>query len=190
MKSRKIFLSIFTICLLIFLFGGCSDDGQDKGYAITDLYQVTKNSDGTYSCYFTDRNGKVLFEKQDAAREPRVTRITPTLYEICTQTGTGLSTNWAVFCDAEKSLLSEPFYYVLTAKAQYVVTGDYADGDHYIVVQDIFDKEQYYKEYKLENVSPVAADYVVDCKIEKNECIVTYLAGEDYTETEFVIPFP
>lgn len=190
MKSRKIFLYAFVLCLWIFLFVGCSDGGRDKGYNISDLYKVTKNSDGTYSYRFTDRNGEVLFEKQDAAREPRITQITPTLYELCTQAGTGLSTNWAVFCDVDKRLVSETFYYVLVAKDQYVVTADCAYGEHYIVVQSIFDREQYYKEYKLENVSPVAADFVVNFKMKKDECIVIYPVGENYTETEFAIPFP
>ncbi len=65
---------------------------------------------------------------------------------------------------------------------------DYRDGEHYIVVQDIFDKKQYYKEYKLENVSPVAANFVVDGYFNtKGNVNITYLSGEDYTETNYTI---
>ena len=50
----------------------------------------------------------------------------------------------------------------------------------YMVVQDIFDKEQYYQEYKLENVSPVAADFIVDGYFNtKGNVNITYLSGDD-----------
>ena len=58
----------------------------------------------------------------------------------------------------------------------------------YIVVQDIFDKEQYYQEYKLENVSPVAADFIVDGYFNtKGNVNITYLSGDDYSKTNYTI---
>ena len=53
---------------------------------------------------------------------------------------------------------------------------------------DIFDKEQYYKEYKLENVSPVAADFIVKGGFNRKGNInITYLSGDKYTETDYTI---
>ena len=44
------------------------------------------------------------------------------------------------------------------------------------------------KEYKLKNVSPVAADFVVNGGFNKKGNInITYLSGDDYTETVYTI---
>ena len=123
---------------------------------------ITQQADKTYSYEITDYKGRILDYKDNLTREPKRQIVSTDVVGISVQTGTGLSTNYATYFDLENSKISETFYYVLTAKDGYVVYGDYRDGEHFIVVQDIFDKEQYYKEYKLENVSPVAADFVVE----------------------------
>ena len=193
MKIKKV-LSVLILVLLCLCFAGCSNEPEDKGYKdITDLYTLTKNDDNTYSYSFSDLEGKILFEKDDVVREPKINQIAVTVYELITQTGTGLSTNWAVYCDVKNSQTSDIYYYVLAAKENYVICGDFKNGEHFIVVQEIFDTDgdRYYKQYKLENISPVAADFAVDCKIDTNgNAIVTYLTGNDYTETDLTISLP
>lgn len=204
MKIKKV-LSILILVSLCFSIVGCTNEPGDKEYKdiinkpedkeyndITDLYTVTKNDDNTYSYSFSDLDGKILFENDDV-REPKINQITDTVYELITQSGTGLSTNWAVYCDVNNSKTSEIYYYVLTAKKNYVICGDSKNGEHFIVVQEIFgtDGDTYCKEYKLENVSPVSADFVIDCKFDANgNAIVTYLTGDDYTETDLTISLP
>ena len=193
MKGKKTILSVVAGILLIFAVAGCTDKpNDDKGRKdITDLYTVVHNEDNTYSYTFTDLNGTVLFEEEKAAREPRINQITATVYELKTQSGTGLSTNWAVYCDVENSKVSEIFYYVLGAQGNYVVSANYEDGKHFITVQNIFDKSAYYKTYELENVSPVAADFALGCEFEnESKATITYLVGEDYDETEMTITIP
>ena len=155
---------------------------------LADLYASTKNNDKTYSYKFYDLNNNILFQKEDVVRQPKINQIAVSIYELKTQTGTGLSTNWAVYCDVENSKVSETFHYVLGSKGDYVVCADYEESKHFITVQNIFDKSVYYKTYELENVSPVAADFALDCKFDNdNKVTITYLTGEDYTETKLTI---
>ncbi|MBQ8575115.1 MAG: hypothetical protein IJ447_03605 [Clostridia bacterium] len=189
MKSKKIFLVIVTGFLLVLLLMGCVNEPEDKEFKdITDLYTLTENADNTYSYSLTDVDGNLLFEKQNSVKEPKIETITPDVYGLVTQTGTGLSTNWAVYCDVKNSKVSETFYYVLAAQGDYVICADYENGKHSIIVQNMFDKSAYFKTYELENVSPVAADFIIDCKFDvAGNATVTYLTGEDYTEAEITI---
>lgn len=167
-------------------------DIKDKNEkTLSDLYASTKNEDNTYSYTFSDLNNNILFQKENVVREPKINQIAVSIYELKTQTGTGLSTNWAVYCDVENSKTSETFYYVLATQGDYVVCADYKDNKHFITVQNIFDKSVYYKTYELENVSPVAADFALGCKFDgDNNAIITYLIGEEYNETKITIDIP
>lgn len=186
-------LSVLIFLLLLLNIVGCSNKQEDTGHkGVADLYTSVKNDDNTYSYSFSDLEGKILFENSNIAREPKIHEIAVSVYELITQTGTGLSTNWAVYCDAKNSETSDIYYYVLAAKENYVICGDFKNGEYLIVVQEIFDRngDHYYKEYQLENISP-AVDFVVDCTIDANgNAIVTYLTGDDYTETVLTISLP
>ncbi len=171
----------------------CGSIKNVSRYELWDSYlithsMITQQADKTYSYEITDYKGRILDYEDNLTREPKRQNVSTDVVGISVQTGTGLSTNYATYFDLETSKISETFYYVLTAKDGYVVYGDYRDGEHFIVIQDIFDKEQYYKEYKLENVSPVAADFVVEGYFNtKGNVNITYLSGEDYTETNYTI---
>jgi len=171
----------------------CGSIKNISRYDLWDTYlishsMITQQADKTYSYEITDYKGKILDCEDNLTREPKRQKVSSDVIGISVQTGTGLSTNYAKYYDLENSKISETFYYVLAAKDDYVVRADYRDGEHYIVVQDIFDKEQYYQEYTLENVSPVAADFVVDGYFNtKGNVNITYLSGDDYTETNYTI---
>ena len=192
MKCKKL-LSFILVCLLLcFMVVGCTSETDEKGYKdITDLYTSTQNEDNTYSYSFTDLDGNILFEKENVVREPKINQVAVSVYELKTQAGTGLSTNWVVYCDVKSSKVSEIFNYVLGAQGNYVICADYKDSKHFITVQNIFDKSLYYKTYELENVSPVAADFALDCKFDNdNHATIAYSTGEDYTETKLTINIP
>lgn len=192
MKITKSVSFILAVVLFCIMLAGCTTKPEEKGYKdITDLYSLTKNEDNTYSYSFADLNGNVLFEKENMVREPKINMVSVNVYELITQTGTGLSTNWAVYCDVENSKVSETFYYVLATQGEYVVCADYKDGKPFIIIQNIFNKSVYYKTYELENVSPVAADFALGCEFDgDNNAIISYLTGEDYTETKMTIDIP
>ena len=162
-----------------------------KYYNPLDMYSITRNDDLTYTYKVVDKNGNVLFSKDNATREPDVEQVNTYILGLKVQTGTGQSTNWAVYCDVENSKVSEAFQYVLMAQGNYVLYANYENGEHSIIVQDIFDKSQYYKKHILANCSPVAGDIVIGAKPNgEGIAIVTYLTGENYTETELTIEFP
>ena len=162
-----------------------------KYYNPLDMYSITRNDDLTYTYKVVDKNGNVLFSKDNATREPDVEQVNTYILGLKVQTGTGQSTNWAVYCDVENSKVSETFQYVLMAQGNYVLYANYENGEHSIIVQDIFDKSQYYKQHILANCSPVAGDIVIGAKPNgEGIAIVTYLTGENYTETELTIEFP
>ena len=132
-----------------------------------------------------------MFSKDNATREPKVEQVNTYILGLKVQTGTGQSTNWAVYCDVENSKVSEPFQYVLMAQGNYVIYADYEDGEHSIIVQNIFDKSEYYKKHILTDCSPVAGDIVIEAKPNgEGIAVVTYLTGNDYKETELTIKFP
>ena len=189
MKIKKSLLLILVGVLLCFMVAGCATKPDEKGYKdITDLYTVTKNEDNTHSYSFADLNGNILYEEENVVREPKINMVSVNVYELITQTGTGLSTNWAVYCDVENSKVSETFQYVLMAQGNYVIYANYEKGEHSVIVQNIFDKSEYYKKHILTNFSPVAADFALGCEFDSdNNVTITYLTGEDYTETKLTI---
>lgn len=183
-------LSVILISLMLLAtVAGCSD--KPKNTTIEDFYTSTKNTDNHYNYTFEDKNGKVLFEKADTTKEPEIREVSAGVYELITQTGTGLSTNWAVYCDTDNSKVSETFTYVLGARDSYVIYVDYENKEHTITVQNIFDKSAYCETYKLENESAVAADIVVAMEFnDQDDFVVTYLSGEDFTKTDLTIDIP
>ena len=162
-----------------------------KFYDPFDMYSITKNDDLTYTYKVIDKNGNVLFSKDNATREPKVEQVNKYILGLYVQTGTGLSTNWAVYCDVENSKVSETFQYVLMAQGNYVIYANYENGEHSVIVQNIFDKSEYYKKHILTNCSPVAGDIVIGAKRNgEGIAVVTYLTGNDYKETKLTIKFP
>lgn len=191
--KTKAALSLLTVGLLLcFMAVGCMNEPDEKGNIdISGLYTMICNEDNTYSYALADLRGNTLFCKENVIREPEINMVSGNVYELLTQTGTGLSTNWAVYCDVENGIVSETFYYVLGAKGDCVVCADYEEGKHYIIVQNIFDKAIYYKTYELENVSPAAADFALGCEFDgDNNVTITYLTGEDYKESKRTVDIP
>ena len=163
----------------------------DATFDISQCYSVTYNGDFTYSYQVTDQQGNVLLCDDHSTREPSIEQVNTNILGVTIQTGTGLSTNWAIYCDVEKGQISETFQYVLGAQDDYVIYVTYENGQHGIVVQDIFNEAAYYQTYLPENCSPVAADVVIGCEFNgSGRATITYLTGEDYTEENLIIDLP
>lgn len=155
------------------------------------FYKLIKNDESTsFKYYIFDTEGEVL-DSGSSETTPALWALGDYYMQLCVQDGTGLSTNHAKYYDLKNSKKSKTFDYVLAAKDNYVVCADYRDGEHIIIVQDIFDKEKYYKEYKLENVSPVGSDFVINGNFNENGSItITYYSGDNCKETDYSIELP
>lgn len=152
------------------------------------FYKLIKNEDQTsFKYYIFDTEGESL-DSGSSETAPSLWSLGDYKMQLSVQDGIGSSTNHAKYYDLKNSKKSKTFDYVLTAKDDHVVSADYRKGEHIIIVQDIFDKEKYYKEYKLENVSDVGADFAVDGYFdEEGNIIITYLSGENCKETKYTI---
>lgn len=150
--------------------------------------RITKNGDLTYSYTVTDQKGNILLQKDHALRRPELLTLSPSVYGLLTQTGTGLSTNWAVFFDVETGQVSETFEYVLISQEDYVAYVNYEEGKPSLVVQNIFDPTVYHEVYELEtNIPLTSIDYEYNSS---GKLVVTYPTDENQTEVQKEIPLP
>ncbi|MBQ2730092.1 MAG: hypothetical protein IJF69_04900 [Clostridia bacterium] len=156
----------------------------------SDLYHISYEALlYTYTIY--DRNGDVIF-KDSNWREPEISMVSDDIVELCIQTGTGLSTNWAIFFDVETGEQSETYHHVFGAEGDYVIFGDYDSetDERSIVVQNVFDSSRYYKKYVLEDASSLDADFAAIEPLAYGRWEITYLVGEDYKQEKLVIHLP
>ena len=181
---RKALPILLAAC--IFIFSACTGEPAKQA-----AYTVSQNEDQTYSYKIFDRKGNVLFGDDRCAQEPRIEKVTDRVYSVTVQAGTGLATNWAVFCDMESRRVSETFHYVLMAQGDYVIYVARENEQTSIVVENIFDKAAYCKAYPLSGCSAVAGDVVLGAQPAGEDIAeVTYLAGDNYTETTLTIQIP
>lgn len=142
----------------------------------------------TYSYTVTDYAGRVMRQEEGLTREPHLVYAGVDVLGIYIQGGTGQSTRCFTYYDLDKGLISEPFNYVLTAKNGYLVRADYIGGRAAIVVENIFDKDIYYREFYPENTPSEAMDFAQSAYFnEKGQVVVTYLTDDNYKPAEFVI---
>ena len=181
-KSIYRLLCMTSACVLLFLTCGCGAD-----YDIHELYQITDNEDYTYNYVVKDKNNNILISNEGISREPEINVINEYLLSVSVQAGTGISTRWTIYCDVLNGNVSETYYSVLGEYDENVVFVNYDNSAYCIVIQNIFNRELFYKEIVLEDASPVA-EPVVSFEIEdKGAAKVVYLKGEDYSETEVMI---
>ncbi len=197
MRKRSLGFILFFIAA-IFCFSACGTDATTESTATEDtsassesFYTISKNENLTYSYEIVDKNGNVLFAKNNAPKEPHIDEVSENIIGVTVQTGTGLSTNWAVFCDVEKGTVSETFHYVLGAQDEYVFYADFEDGVLSLVVQNIFNSSN-------RTVHPLQdcgafADPIRNLTFDgEGKATITYLTGtaEAVTETSATIDYP
>ena len=197
MKAKKRYLIILVFVYLLVL-SACNKSSR---IAVTEesisakndfYYTISTNKDLTYSYKITAKNGNILFFDDNSQREPHIDQVNTNIFSVTIQTGTGRSTNWAVFCDVENGKTSQTYQYVLGAQDNYVFYVEFEDSAHRLVVQDIFDSSIYQKTYTLPNCGAFT-DPVCELTFEsKGKAIVTYLTGNEnaISQTGATIYFP
>lgn len=156
-----------------------------------DFYTITDNGDFSYSYEICDKNGNVILSENLWHTRPHITKVDENIFKCTTQWGTGITTQKSVYVNVESGLVSEAFNAVYDEFAGKTVYYSFLDSRRVMVIQDIFDKDAYYKEFELSDDIYVAADAVTGAEVSSDGKTLTvkYLAGKDYveTETEFAI---
>ena len=156
----------------------------------TEYYSIIDNGDYTYSYCIKDEEGKVLLQDKNCMKAPQIEQINDIIVGVTIQGGTGQSTNVATFCNVQDGTVSETFPYVLGAKEEYVIyaEADWDKGEYCVTIQNMFDKATYFKQYELEEVSPVATDFITGFEInEEGDIIIVYPSGDDFDEKELIL---
>ena len=130
-------------------------------FGVEKLCTVSRNSNRTYSCEIKDFEGNVIHTVDNIPKEPETERVSDAVVKVSSQGGTGLSTQWTQYFNVLTGEKSDVFYYVLCERSGKVIYADFEDGKSRIIVQDIFDKDAFYKVCPIA-VPCAAADFAKD----------------------------
>ena len=114
-------------------------------------YEVYTNADKTYSDAIYNSKNELLLKRDSLPYRPYKTKDASGLSLIYCQTAEyGYTSGDTIFCNEDKQVLSDVFHGVLATDGVRVA---YCSADDTkVLVQDIFNKKVYYKEYDLPNV--------------------------------------
>ena len=165
------------LCLIFVLLclSGC---GKAEQY-----WTVEEESAFSYSYEIRDKQGNVLLSDSGASRQPHIEALDSNTVKLMIQGGTGLSTQSTKYCDIENGIVSDWYSSVLCEHDGNTVFAERRDDGQYIVICSIFDENGFYKEYKIDGISE-CADPVLKAELSVTKLNITYLAGENYIETE------
>ena len=187
-KNLRTF-SVILIVAILLAMSACTDN--EVQINIEECYQFRTNSDLTYSYEITNLKGTVIYSESSVIKAPIVKPLSPSVLEVSTQAGTGLSTNRSVFCDVKNSNISETFYYVLGAKDDYVLYIKYENNVHSIICENIFDPKAPKQKYRVED-ELVVLDSFSKADFETEDVAkISYLIGNaTITKKYITIYFP
>lgn len=153
-----------------------------------EYYSVYKNTDFsfTYNIY-SEKRKTILSETKES--QVTVKMINPSIVDIATELDVEKISHIHRYCDVLKGVTSEEFKYVLANSNEFIsyIHGDVM-GNRKIIIQNIFDKDKFFKEYelnfsKLEN--PVINASFSD---DETQLIITYLSGDSQSEITEMLP--
>ena len=164
-------------------------------YEPWDVYRhavmVTQHFDQTYSYRVEDFNDRILHEEQGLTAFPERNWLSTSVVGVSVSLGTGHCAVQTSYYDLENGYISPTYEYVLCAQGDYVLYAQQNEGKYSLTVQHIFFPSLYQKSYALEDVSPIAGDFIAACTPEPNGyAVITYFSGDQYTEKTITIPFP
>ena len=168
--------------------GHYEGDGHDHGTASTAghshgstlRYQSYVNADKTYSYAIYNSKGAELVKKDKLTYEGKKLAVTGDLTEVYFQTAkSGFASGESIFCDEKNERVSEAFHGVLGCDGTRVAYC--SEDDTKVIVQDLFDKEAYYKEYDLPNVYKNGTQTITNGQLsaDKKTVNVTYTVNEE-----------
>ena len=150
-------------------------------------YRIYKGSMNQV-CYniYNSKGGVVLSQKTD---RPLKINMINNIVDIEIGMGTGIATH--KYYSVDKNIFSQEFSYVLSNFEQLVAYINVPDErpleNRKIVVQNIFDKRLFYKEFQLD--FSFVDTPVVEAEFSKDgaSLLLTYLSGEKQTQTSEIL---
>lgn len=194
--NRKILLCMVVLTLTL-LLTGCEKNFSDVAtlesdfssesaiIAIDDYYRIyhgTKEETRFFYYYdLFDIGGNLIKSECTYMDEPNISEHSNNIIKVSTQTGTGQSTRWSYYYDVNTNLFSRVFYHVLAEKENVIA---YFDGEQ-IILCDMFDAENFYKEIELNNVLSDSTDPIEEVFLSDNldSVTVVYFTGNDFDRT-------
>lgn len=153
----------------------------------SDYYEITYNGDFTYSYEIRDKSGNIILSDNSEKRTPHINMLNENIVKLMIQRGTGLATRFTTYCNIENGTVSDIFLYVLNEFDENAIFVQFRDNEHYVIIQSIFDRNEFYKEFIISDAAPIA-DAITNAELSEDgkNLTVSYLTGEDYIETETV----
>ena len=198
-------MCIYVIILVLFILSSCAQYSGSQNSSLlyeksvnisldvsSDDYQNAKTAktieetryyriiyaDSMYYCYIFSKDGEVVKSEGPLNRQPRVS-IVDNLVKFTLQAGTGLGTQWGFFYDIKSDVFSQTFQCIYDQCDSKVAYG----GMDKIIIRDIFDESQYYREIESfnepfsESVEPIISVKFIN---DGDSVEVEYLTGENY----------
>lgn len=166
--------------------GEGSDHNEESETGVLN-YRVYTNADKTYRVAVVNTKNEVLFEQDKLYNAPVKEDVSEEIFTLGWATGNGANDFAHVFCNKKTGAVSQEF---VAPRGYDGVRVAYPNKDQTkIVVQDIFNKDTYYKEYALADAFRKDGDIVAGGKLQsdKKSVIVSYFTDEEGTIRQTVI---
>lgn len=165
--------------------GDGHDHGSDGHSTSTDKvkYRYYTNEDKTYRVQVLNDKNQVVFEKDKLTNVPIKKDLNDTIVELGWATGSGANDFDAIYWNKKTGEVTELFW---APRGTDGVRIAYPSEDQTkVIVQDLFDKNAYYKEYTLENATEQSGNIIVGGKL--NESNKTVLISYNSSKSETTV---
>lgn len=160
--------------------------GHDHGTTSTNTdakvkYQLYTNADKTYRLVIRDNKGVALFEADKLPKAPIKDTVDAEkgVYELGWATDNGANDFECVYYNEKTGQVSKQFHAPRGTDGVRIAYG--SEDQTKIIVQDLFNKDSYYKEHVLEGAYTDAKDIIISGKLQadKKTVLVSYRIGPD-----------
>lgn len=155
---------------------------KEENYQIT--YSVIDQERYRYHYKIYNQNGMVVREEQ-SDREPIISYIDDNMIKILISAGT--DTFFCTYYDISEDRFSEVYQTPIIAEYGKVVYFEIREKVFQIIVRDIFDKNAFYKEFEIPNISFAAMPIKEAIFLNEDTLLIKYLSGELYKEEEIIL---
>lgn len=166
--------------------GHYEGDGHNHGTQATAnpsakvKYQLYTNADKTYRLVLRGTDGKTLFEADKLSKSPMKETVDADkgIFELSWATGQGPNDYDSVFYNEKTGQVSEKIHAYRGTDGVRIAYGS-ADQKK-VIVQDLFNKNAYYKEYPLEGAHAKNGNIIVGGKLQsdKKTVVISYFAKD------------